>query len=335
MCNIIPEYMLNEIINGGSAANAIPFHAARLDLTTKKDKPLSNLFFVPEIKCGLPHGTYDAKNKMSLPGVLVRDGYKQHKDKTVNDCYDYVNSTLYFFKKILKRYSIDDKGFYIPATIHYGRKYPNAFYDRRGVVFGDGDGEIFNSFVILDIAGHELAHGVVDHTAGLVYRSQSGALNESYADVFGSCIKQWVKQQEAKDADWIIGEGIFMPGINGRGIRDMKNPGTAYDDKKIGKDRQPSSMKDYYDGPEDQQGVHINSSIPNKIFCEFAISLGEKSYEKPLKIWYKTLINKLKYNSHFQHFVDSIQQTIIEDYGIRTEYKYFRDACYKVGLEPK
>jgi Zn-dependent metalloprotease len=105
------------------------------------------------------------------------------------------------------------------------------------MVYGDGDEDLppeerlFNRFTIaLDIIGHELTHGVTQFEANLVYQGQSGALNESFSDVFGSLVKQRLRNQTADQADWVIGEGLFTEHVNGVGIRSMAAPGTAYDD---------------------------------------------------------------------------------------------------------
>ena len=96
----------------------------------------------------------------------------------------------------------------VSLTVHYGRDYDNAFWDGTQLVFGDGDGEIFDRFTKpVDVLGHELTHAVTEHTAGLRYQDQSGALNESVSDVFGSCLKQWLLGQTVDEADWLIGAG--------------------------------------------------------------------------------------------------------------------------------
>ena len=111
------------------------------------------------------------------------------------------------------RNSIDDEGLPLDATVHYGRRYDNAFWNGQQMVFGDGDGELFNRFTVsLDVIGHELTHGVTGDEAGLVYLGQSGALNESISDVFGSLVKQYARSQTADKADWLIGAGLFTPG---------------------------------------------------------------------------------------------------------------------------
>src|SRR5690606_25342549 len=115
---------------------------------------------------------------------------------------------------------------------------------------------LFNRFTIAaDIIGHELAHGVTQHTANLIYQGQSGALNESMSDVFGSLVKQRLLGHTAAEADWLIGEGLFTSNVNGTGIRSMKEPGTAYDDPVLGKDPQPGHMNNYVQTPSDNGGV--------------------------------------------------------------------------------
>ena len=111
------------------------------------------------------------------------------------------------------------------ATVHYGQNYDNAFWNGRQMVFGDGDGQLFNRFTIaLDVIGHELAHGVTEDEAGLVYMCQPGALNEHLSDAFGVMIKQRVLNQTAAEADWLIGAGLLAPGVNGVALRSMSRP---------------------------------------------------------------------------------------------------------------
>ena len=158
------------------------------------------------------------------------------------------------------------------------------------MVFGDGDGELFNRFTIaLDVIGHELAHGVTEDEAGLVYMFQPGALNEHLSDVFGSLVKQKALGQTADQADWLIGAGLLAKGSNGEALRSMKAPGTAYDDPVLGKDPQPDHMDQFVETMQDNGGVHINSGIPNKAFYLAATSIGGHAWEKAGRIWYETL----------------------------------------------
>jgi Zn-dependent metalloprotease len=169
------------------------------------------------------------------------------------------------------------------------------------MVYGDGDGEIFERFTkSIDVIGHELTHGVTQYEAALEYEGQAGALNESFSDVFGSLVKQYALKQKADKADWLIGPGLFTNKIKGIALRSMKEPGSAYNDPIIGKDPQPGHMKNYVKTTSDNGGVHINSGIPNRAFYLAAMELGGYAWEKAGRIWYITLTERLRERSDFQ-----------------------------------
>lgn len=158
------------------------------------------------------------------------------------------------------------------------------------MVFGDGDGEVFERFTrSLTVIGHELAHGVNQHAAGLEYQGQSGAVAESVSDVFGALVEQHALGQHAEQATWLIGEGLFTGLVQGRALRSMIEPGTAYDDDVIGRDPQPGHMRDYIETTDDNGGVHLNSGIPNRAFTLAALALGGPAWERAGHIWYDTL----------------------------------------------
>jgi len=233
------------------------------------------------------------------------EGSKPSSDVAVNEAYDGTGATFDFYWEVFERDSIDDAGLPLLSTVHYGVDYDNAFWDGSQMIFGAGDGTVFNRFTIaVDVIGHELTHGVTDHLAALQYQGQSGALNESVSDVFGSLVKQRLNGETAEEADWLIGEGLLATGINGVALRSMKAPGTAYDDPKLGgKDPQPATMADYVDTTDDNGGVHINSGIPNHAFYLAAIAFGGSAWERAGRIWYATLADpKLKATSTFSAF---------------------------------
>lgn len=108
------------------------------------------------------------------------------------------------------------------------------------MVFGDGDGEIFNRFTIaIDVVAHELSHGVTETEAGLIYFEQSGALNESLSDVFGSLVKQYYLKQTADQADWLIGEGCWQRGLTAKGCAQCLNPAPPTTIPSLAKTRSP------------------------------------------------------------------------------------------------
>jgi Zn-dependent metalloprotease len=231
---------------------------------------------------------------------------------------------------VFDRNSIDDEGLHLDATVHYARRYDNAFWNGRQMVFGDGDGDLFNRFTIsLDVIGHELAHGVTGDEAQLVYLGQAGALNESLSDVFGSLVKQYSRKQSAEQADWLIGEGLFTAKVHGVALRSLKAPGTAFDDPLLGRDPQPAAMAGYVKTTSDNGGVHTNSGIPNHAFYLAAVALGGFAWEKPGRIWYDTLRDRrLKQNATFRQFARLTVQNAEHAYG-----PYERDAVTAAWAE--
>jgi Zn-dependent metalloprotease len=252
----------------------------------------------------------------------------------VNEAYDGSGKTYDFFFKVYARNSIDDRGLRLNSTVHFGSKYNNAFWNGRQMVYGDGDGDIFNPFTkSLDVIGHELAHGVTQYEAGLEYQDQPGALNEHFSDVFGALVKQYAKKQKADKADWLIGAGLFTKKVKGDALRSMKAPGTAYDDPLIGRDPQPAHMKNFVRTTRDNGGVHINSGIPNKAFYEVATKLGGYAWERAGRIWYVTLRDRLRPLSEFQECAAMTHAVAGELYGAASaEQQAVREGWAAVGI---
>jgi len=253
---------------------------------------------------GLHRSVHDAENGTSLPGRLVRgEGDPATGDVAADEAYDGFGATDALFRGVYGRRSMDDADLPLLGTVHYGRAYDNAFWDGSQMVFGDGDGEIFGRFTAsLSVIGHELTHGLIEFTAGLVYQGQSGALNESIADVFGALVEQHAAGHTAEEATWLIGLGLFTDEVEGEALRSMSAPGTAYDDDVLGKDPQPAHMDDFVDTREDNGGVHLNSGIPNKAFHLVATGLGGFAWEVAGRIWLDTLLGDLSPRADFEEF---------------------------------
>lgn len=279
---------------------------------------------------------YEAHNTENLPGGIVRaEGGPATGDPAVNEAYEGLGATYDFFWEAYDRNSIDDEGLPLDATVHYGQQYDNAFFDGQRMVFGDGDGELFNRFTVaLDVIGHELAHGVTEDEAGLIYNNQAGALNESMSDVFGSLVKQRTLHQTADQADWLIGAGLLTSNVTGVALRSMKAPGTAYDDPVLGKDPQPAHMRDYVRTFRDNGGVHINSGIPNHAFFLVATRLGGQAWERAGRIWYETLRDpQLRPNTGFQRFARLTVTVAGRLYGMgNPEQQAVREGWNQVGI---
>ena len=145
----------------------------------------------------------------------------------------------------------------ISSKVHYGSNYNNAFWNGQFMTYGDGDGSTFTPLVTMDIAAHEITHGVTERTAGLIYQNESGALNESMSDVFGAMVERYENGGTINNQTWQIGEDAYTPGTSGDALRSMSDTHASGD---------PDHYSERYTGSGDNGGVHINSGIPNYAF---------------------------------------------------------------------
>ncbi|WP_373987995.1 M4 family metallopeptidase [Duganella sp. BuS-21] len=269
---------------------------------------------------------YDAKNKTQLPGKLVRseDG-KPSTDKAVNEAFDGSGATYDFFREVLKRNSIDGKGLRLDSTVHYQTRFNNAFWNGQQMVYGDGDGKLFLGFTsAIDVIAHELTHGITQYAVpgGLVYEDQSGALNESISDVFGSVVKQWKLKQNVEQADWLIGAGLMTAEV-GKALRSMADPGNQA--LTWSGDDQPKTMAGYVEDGD----VHTNSGIPNHAFYAAAIALKGNSWDKAAPIWYKAL-SQLTPNATFADMAKATTDAAALLYGADSAEQHAVQAAWKV-----
>jgi Zn-dependent metalloprotease len=342
-CRFIPPHLLRRIaLRGSPAQRAAALATLGTDQTLRLARATYQLMESGAHRALMTAGErvkqrtiYDAAHGDTLPGRVVRsEGGPAGKDIAVNEAYDGLGATFDFYAQVYERNSIDDEGLHLDATVHYGDQYDNAFWNGQQMVFGDGDGDLFNRFTVsLDVIGHELTHGVTGDEVGLVYINEPGALNESISDVFGSLVKQYALKQTAERADWLIGAGLFTPRVHGVALRSMKAPGTAFDDPVLGKDDQPASMSGYVHTSADNGGVHINSGIPNRAFYLAAIGLGGHAWEQAGRIWYETLRDKrLRKTATFAQFARATLINADHIVGSATR-KTVRDAWREVGVK--
>lgn len=159
----------------------------------------------------------------------------------------------YDFYQSMGRNSIDGNGYRLTLYVHYDQAYYNAFWDGQSMNFGDGDGTV-TPLTSLDIAGHEISHGLDERTANLDYQDESGALNESFSDIFGTAVEWYA---DSTVANWLIGEDI------GSALRNMSNPNATGD---------PDTYHGthWYSGTQDNGGVHTNSNVQNHWYYRLA-----------------------------------------------------------------
>ena len=231
------------------------------------------------------------------------------------------------------RNSYNGSGAVIKSYVSYSTNYVNAFWDGTRMTYGDGDGTNYGPLVSLDICGHEITHGVTEYSANLVYSYQSGALNESFSDIFGESIEKFASGTN----DWLMGDDIGAGGSGGA-LRSMSNP-NAYGD--------PDTYQgtNWYSGSGDNGGVHTNSGVQN--FWFYVLSEGKSgtndkgdSYnvtgigmDKAAAIAYRNLTVYLNSNSQYSDARNGAIQAAIDLYGAGSaEEIATTNAWYAVGV---
>jgi bacillolysin len=199
----------------------------------------------------LKHGryrlTYDANHGTGGVVLKRREGQPATGDAVLDAAHDNAGKVYDFYSTTFGRDSWDNQGDSIRSIVHFDVNYNNAFWDGNSLTYGDGDGSNFGPFSqALDVVAHEFTHGVTQAEGDLVYRNQSGALNESYSDIFGALIDP---------PDWMMGEDCYTPGESGDALRYLDDPPRG---------DQPDHMSNYLITTSDNGGVHTNSGIPNK-----------------------------------------------------------------------
>lgn len=232
----------------------------------------------------------------------------------------------YYFTKF-NRNSIDNLGFKLLSYVHYSTNYVNAFWDGNRMTYGDGDAT-YKPLTSMDIAGHEVTHGLTSKTANLVYSYESGALNEGFSDIFGTAIEFY----NGVNADWLIGEDI------GAAFRSMSNP-NAYN--------QPDTYQGtlWYTGTGDNGGVHYNSGVLNYWFYLLSVggsgtndkgnafSISGIGIDKAAAIAYRTLTVYLTSSSQYANARTAAIQAASDLYGAcSNEYIQTINAMYAVGV---
>jgi|TARA_R100000479_G_scaffold68390_2_gene32621 Zn-dependent metalloprotease len=238
----------------------------------------------------------------------------------------------YFFQNH-NRNSYNGSGAVIRSYVSYSSNYVNAFWDGSRMTYGDGDGVNYGPLVSLDIVGHEIAHGVTEYSANLVYSYESGALNESFSDIFGESIENFAQGNN----DWLMGDDIGAGGSGGA-LRSMSNP-NAYN--------QPDTYlgTNWYSGSGDNGGVHYNSGVQN--FWFYLLSVGGNgtndngdSYsvsaigmDAAASIAYRNLAVYLNSNSQYDDARAGAIQAAIDLYGAGSaEEIAVTNAWHAVGV---
>ncbi|MDF1602734.1 M4 family metallopeptidase [Nocardioides sp. YIM 152315] len=254
------------------------------DLNNQEDPLLCQLF---GFRC--PTGTL-----FTSPDASFGNGAAGNRESAAVDAQYGTNMTWDFYQTTFGRNGIFGDGTGSYNRVHYGTDYVNAFWDGTKMTYGDGDGTDYGPLVSLDVAGHEMSHGVTEHTANLTYSGESGGLNEATSDIFGSMVEFFAAN--ANDpGDYLIGEEFDLK--NHLGLRRMDDPSSD-----------GSSLNCWTSGAGDVD-VHYSSGIGNHFFYLLSEGSGAKtlngvSYDSPTcdgstvsgigrdaagEIWYRAL----------------------------------------------
>ncbi|MBE2247269.1 MAG: M4 family metallopeptidase [Candidatus Competibacteraceae bacterium] len=178
-------------------------------------------------------------------------------DQYAGDAHWGAEMSYDYFFLTFSRNSIDNNGFKLRSYVHYDVNYNNAYWDGQRMTYGDGNGTTFYPLTSIDITGHEITHGLTEYTAGLIYQNESGALNESFSDIFGVCVDYFARGGNLnQNPIWRIGEEATP---SGNGIRSMNNPN-------LFSDPDTYTGTHWYTGTADNGGVHTNSGVQNYWF---------------------------------------------------------------------
>jgi len=341
VCGVIPPHILDRVAehsedDAREDARSTLEQMRELALARARSFARPESAVAPATAFKKRRNVYDAQHQRRLPGKLAMSDHKpRSSDVEVDEAYDGSGATFDFYAHVFARNSIDDRGMRLDSSVHYSVRFDNAMWDGRQMIYGDGDGRLFRRFTAsLDVIGHELTHGVTQYSAGLGYAGETGALNEHISDAFGIMVKQFKLGHSAKESDWLIGAELLGPSVQGKAVRSMAAPGTAYDDPVLGRDPQPSHMRGYVNTDDDNGGVHINSGIPNHAFYLAAMALGGNSWEVLGRIWYATLTQRLTSDASFDDFARATVDIAGELYGNGGHFqRIVAEAWSSVGLE--
>ena len=299
-CFIIPDDVLERFASDPELSDEVRqnfHHSAAISKRVRAVRDQNNALTLtaislpfprPPFPYPLPHRlpigqVFDCHHGTTLPGAAVANP-STSADSTIKRAYVEEESVAQFYWKIFNRDSIDGNHMTLISSVHFGVNYNNAFWNGAQMTYGDGDGKVFLDFTLGDdVIGHELTHGVTQHSLALVYSGEAGGLNESMSDVFGSMFRQWEKSQTTATADWLIGADIMGPVSKGKGytcLRDMAAPKSVY---------ALAAQPDHYYPGIGNLDPHYSSGVPNLAFTKAAKAIGGHSWEKAGQVWYKAL----------------------------------------------
>ncbi len=285
----------------------------------------------PQLHTGKNRRTYDANgeayNSRKMPGTLVcTESNTNCGPQDAQDAHDYAGVTYDYFATKFGRDSLDNNGMDLVSSVNVcgSRRCPNnwnnAAWFNNQMLYGEGDGSTFSPLSgDLDVVAHELTHGVTDFTSDLIYRDQSGALNEALSDIFGASAEAW-NEGGINGNTWKLGEDIYTPGAPGDALRYMNNPTLDGQSTDYFPDR-------VYEGTStDNGGVHLNSGIFNLAYVLLveggshprgvtSTNVSGIGMDKAEQIYYHANVNYFTSSTGYDAALAALSQSALDLYG--------------------
>jgi Zn-dependent metalloprotease len=251
----------NQICTADAPGTAVTKYSGNQTFTCDQN---GSIYRLRETQRGNGVETYNLKNTTSYGSAVdftntTTSWNSTGIDQGATDAHWGAEQTYDYYLTQHNRNSINNAGFKLVSYVHYSNNYTNAFWDGQRMTYGDGSGSSMKIFTTIDICGHEISHGLTSNSAGLAYNNESGALNESYSDIFGASIENYARPG---NWNWKIGEDMTGGGV---GLRNMANPGSFGDPDTYG-------GSGWYTGTADNGGVHTNSGVSN--FWYYLLTAG-------------------------------------------------------------
>ncbi len=271
---------------------------------------------------------FDCHHTHSLPGKSVANPGSS-SDPSVKRAYAQALKVAEFYEAAFKRNSVDNAGATLVSSVHYGRNYNNAMWNGTQMVYGDGDNKIFTDFTGgNDVIGHELTHGVTQHTLQLGYSDDAGGLNESLSDCFGSMFRQWEGKQTSQTADWLIGSDIIGPLAKEKNVTCLRNMANPADPHALA--AQPTKYSQLSPGMD----PHFTSGPPNLAFCTACKGVPGNSWETVGLVWYHVMMTAGPHPTMtMKDFAGRTRQAAIQLFEKKPDVAKSVDAGWKtIGL---
>jgi len=330
-------YKSNRILHADENGKAKTRFYGEQDIKTTKKA--SNLYVLRETERGNGINTINMNHSFDVFGnntdFTDEDNYWDNvnadQDEIAGDAHWTAEKTYDFFLNHLGRNSIDGKGFALNNYVHWGTGIANAGWTGTEMIYGDGDGFQTGPFIQLEVTGHEIMHGITQYTAGLIYANESGALNESYSDIFGMAVDYYYTPLVF---NWELAELTDLANQT-NGLRNMKDPK---------KHNQPNTYKGEFWDPAEE--VHTNSGIGNYWFyllVEGGTGTNDNGYTyhvdsigwaKAINIAYRTLVEYLTPDATYDDAKTASLELTRELYGpCSPEYIAVSTAWAAVGMD--